>query len=393
MQMDFRKRMTRRSDHVAVTLDTGSENMNEDQKTDMSSNYVAALLDSVSDAVISTDLHFVIKSWNRGAEAVYGWRAHEAIGKRVGDLLQTTYPEGTDPQQVLDHFQRDAFWEGDVVQKHKSGRALHIHSAVSAIKDEEGRSIGVVAVNRDISERKHAEERQLELALERAKISFIERFLNDASHDFRTPLSTINTSLYLLDKVDDAEKRRKHIMTIARQTAKIEKLISDILTLIRLEGAHTSATYALDVNRLVGMSLASFKENLLDKNLELRVDLSPQLLVAQINSGEMHLAISRILENAVDYNRPGGTISVSTYPINGEVVIEVADSGIGILEADIPYIFDRFYRADKARSADRGGAGLGLSIARKIVEMHHGRIEVKSEPDVGSAFYIILPAV
>jgi PAS domain S-box-containing protein len=119
--------------------------------------YHASIQESVSDAVIATDMDFRIQSWNHAAEKIYGWSATETIGKSVNEILQTTYESEADRRRILQDFLENGAWQGDVIQRHRNGIPLHIHTAVNLFKDEAGQPVGVVSVNRDITERKQAE--------------------------------------------------------------------------------------------------------------------------------------------------------------------------------------------------------------------------------------------
>ncbi|GAB4456908.1 MAG: hypothetical protein Kow0070_07890 [Anaerolineales bacterium] len=131
-------------------------NVTEKKRAEDTLRYQANLLENVSDAVIATDARFVIQSWNKGAEALYGWTAKEAIGNAMGELVPTTYPK--EPRQkVLEQFLKNGFWKGEVIQQHKNGTLLEIHSAVTLLKNDQGDMIGAVAVNRDITNQKKAE--------------------------------------------------------------------------------------------------------------------------------------------------------------------------------------------------------------------------------------------
>jgi signal transduction histidine kinase len=128
-----------------------------------------------------------------------------------------------------------------------------------------------------------------------------------------------------------------------------------------------------------------------DKQLQLALDLADDLPPAQVDAVELGTALMNLVENAVRYTDPGASVTVRTRAERDCVLIEVSDTGIGIGQDDLPHIFERFYRADKARSTETGGVGLGLAIALKIVEAHKGRIDVESVPGEGSTFRVALP--
>jgi signal transduction histidine kinase len=250
----------------------------------------------------------------------------------------------------------------------------------------------------ETAERKRAEEEllsreeeRLQLAVEQERVKLLEKFISSMSHDLKTPLSVIYTNLYLLEKSTDHDKRSRRLDTIKSQTQHLEKLIQDILTMSRLERDTHLEMRPVDLNSLLRTIHYNFLARAGHKNLTLSLELDESLHPIDGAVDAVHTAINNLVENAVNYTPEGGTITLRTYR-NGEgQVAEVRDTGIGIDPADLPQIFDQFYRADKARGAETGGTGLGLAIARKIVELHGGAISVESAVSQGSRFKVYFP--
>lgn len=249
----------------------------------------------------------------------------------------------------------------------------------------------IVCVGRDITERKQTEQQRLELAIARERTDLLRELITNLSHDLKTPLSVINSSTYLLERVTAPDKQKQQLAIITAQTRHLAKLIQDILALAELDSTSELVFRPLDVNRVFHDIELRFRSVTEQKQLTMVLELVPTLPSIQADEGELQRALLNLVENAVHYTPAGGVISLFTYQHDDSLVVEVRDTGIGISEVDLPHIFERFYRADKARSTDTGGAGLGLAIVKQIVDLHRGRITVESTLGAGSTFRVFLP--
>lgn len=249
----------------------------------------------------------------------------------------------------------------------------------------------VLGTAQDITERKEAEQQALALRLERERIRLLSDFIRDASHDFRTPLAVINTSAYLLGKLTDPGKLAEHRTKIVDQVSHIAQLLEKMLMAARLE---TEAPYnfaPVAVNRLLRQIVGRVSGQVHDKRQIVELDLAASLPIINAEEGRLELALFNLIENAVEYTPPEGTITIRTAARDSMIAIEVSDTGRGIAAADLPYIFESFYRSDPARSRSTGGSGLGLAMARRIVELHHGLVQAESMEGKGSTFRVLLP--
>ncbi len=245
---------------------------------------------------------------------------------------------------------------------------------------------------RDISARKRAEAHELDLKLERERIHILERFIGDASHDLKTPLTTMKTSLAVLVHPDvTAEMRQRHLQLLGVQVTRLERLLEDLLNMSRLDHIDSLDRQPTDLNTLVQVVVEEYRLQAEQKQHTVEVLLAPEAPVVLVDAPMLHRAIAALLSNALGYTPNGGTIRVETRTQGQETAVCVQDNGIGIGPADLPHIFERFYRADPARSAEIGGLGLGLAIAQRIVDAHGGRIDVTSVLGEGSTFCIVLP--
>jgi signal transduction histidine kinase len=247
-------------------------------------------------------------------------------------------------------------------------------------------------LQQEIIERKRAEKQALELAIERERARVLADFIRDTSHDFRTPLSTINTSLYLLKKIkDNPAQRQWHIEVIERQAARLEKLIDGLMTMSRLDSSMAFTFRSIDLIALINDIVTQFDPEIDEKHLAFDLVVPDEMLPVQADESEISRAVTELVQNAIQFTPAGGHVIVSLEAKEKDIIIDVCDNGIGIEEHDLPRIFDTLYRVDKSRSTDTGGIGLGLAIARKIIEKHGGHIEVSSTPGQGSTFQIVLP--
>ncbi len=246
----------------------------------------------------------------------------------------------------------------------------------------------------DITERRQIEAEQREFQSERERSLVLRQFITDASHDLRTPLATLYTSLYLLRRVSpDEENINRYLTTLEEQTKHLSRVLDDLFTMSRLDSPETYVEkHPLDINQVMDNVVNGQKTIVIEKKLKIDYKSSTISVLVMADKDYLLVAMNHIVRNAVQYTPNEGTVTIRLCLSDSkQVVIEVTDTGIGIQPSEMAYIFDRFYRSDRARKADSGGVGLGLSLARKIVEIHEGTIEAESKPGEGSIFRITLP--
>ncbi len=220
----------------------------------------------------------------------------------------------------------------------------------------------------------------------------LQRFINDMSHDFRTPLTTINNALYCWKKSSDPQKQELHIKRAQQQIQRIDKLLEEILQMEYLDKGETTFQFGwTDINAFIPPLIHEYEPMSALKQITVDFVSEMDSCVALIDKVEFARVMTKLLENAITYTPQGGHITVGTRIEKDWVIISMQDTGIGIVAEDLPHIFERFYRVDRARSSDTGGSGLGLSIVQKIIEAHNGHIDVESVIGMGSKFSIRLP--
>jgi two-component system, OmpR family, phosphate regulon sensor histidine kinase PhoR len=260
-----------------------------------------------------------------------------------------------------------------------SERWLQINAA--GVFNADGKKQGTIVVFHDLTRLKQ---------LERTR----EEFVANVSHELRTPLSLIKGYVEtLLDGAkDNPEVATKFLQTIQRNSERLQFLIEDLLTISELEsGRITMNLQSVRLRSLVDRVLEDFKTQAGARHVELKNDVPD--LTAFADSDRLQQVLGNLIGNAIKYGRSNGHVGVSGNLLNGTAIeLCVQDDGPGIPAESLERVFERFYRADKARSREQGGTGLGLSIVKHIVQSHGGKVWAKSDLGKGAAFYFTLPA-
>ena len=313
----------------------------------------------------------------------------EVLGRSVTDFV---HPDDRDDVRMRGREPDTQAYEARLISK--DGRVLNVEIRAK-IHRYRGRSQRVVSI-RDISLSKQAESHQIELAVEREKVNVLQRFIGNMSHDLRTPLTVIKTSLYLFKRMpDEPDKQAQQIETLEGQVEHLQRLFDDLLSMSKLDKADTSDYQFKWININKPTLTAVEDQRLIAKRRGQRIEFQPgdDLPNILIDENEYKRMVKHLILNGLGYTSEQGIVSVETSQIGNEVVIAVRDTGEGINPLDLPDIFDRFYRRDNIRGSADGGTGLGLNIARKIAEAHSGTIEVESELGKGSVFRVRLPVI
>lgn len=325
---------------------------------------------------------------NPAAEHITGWQQEQLAGENLWHMVHQEFHKRFRQriEERLNTFSEPSHHEFKIMTPQGQERWLY----VTAANIEYDGKPAVLGTALDITERKHAQEQRLELAVEKERVKLLSAFVRDASHDFRTPLSTINTSIYLLRRLVDPERVQRQLDVLQQQSDHLERLVDGLFTMSRLDSSGHLELNKLSLYEILHDLLTKMQTPITQKGLDLIVDFEKDVPMILADRVEIHRALMCILENAVQYTHQG-VIRARLMIQDKHAVIEIKDDGVGIDSADLPHIFERFYRADKARSTQTGGLGLGLSIAKKIVEAHNGKIEVESEIGSGSTFRTLLP--
>lgn len=256
------------------------------------------------------------------------------------------------------------------------------------LPDEEGIISQAMVVVIEITEERRAQQRELTLKMEQERISILINFVQKASHEFRTPLSVIGSSAYLMNRVETAEKREYHLDKITDQIKALSKLIESLTLMTQLDSGVPLQVRRIELCTLVRQVAlrANAKNTYVGQTIDIQIK---DMRYYDCDADLMSQALEEIFSNALNHTDADDTIHVRCIDAKDKIVVEIADTGTGIDPAHLPRIFERFYREDSAHTTR--GFGLGLPIAQRIIELHGGRIEVESQLGEGSVFRIILP--
>ena len=265
----------------------------------------------------------------------------------------------------------------------ENGEFLSLRVRFALIRRESRFISGLVAVLHDTTEQEK-EERERRL------------FVSNVSHELRTPLTSVKSYLEALDEGALSEPVAPDFIKVSLdETNRMMRMVSDLLSLSRID----NATSHLDIELTNFTAFITFILNRFDKirsqnddkKYEIIRDYPINSTWVEIDTDKMTQVIDNIINNAIKYSPDGGKITVSMKTTETQMILSISDEGLGIPKKDLPKIFDRFYRVDKARSRAQGGSGLGLAIAKEIIKQHNGFIWAKSEYGKGSTFTIVLP--
>ncbi|CCO07395.1 sensor histidine kinase [Desulforamulus hydrothermalis] len=218
-----------------------------------------------------------------------------------------------------------------------------------------------------------------------------QELLANVSHELRTPLTTIRGFIQaILDGIVEPQHQQKYLQLSYQEAGRLAKLTDDLLDLAKLQTGHLQLCKSeVNLGCLLEQIAESFSLNCSKKNILLKLDITPKLTIS-VDPDRFPQVVINLLHNALKFTPAGGSITLSAKYQDNKIVIQVADTGIGIASEELNNIFEHFYKSDKSRNASQGGAGIGLYVAKQIVELHGGTIAVMSEINKGSTFTIVL---
>ena len=338
-----------------------------------------AIVESISDGLIVTDAAMAILHVNKTLADLFAFDEHESIGRpvsamvrdeRIVNLIRTASARATENlQQQYLQFERDE-------------KSVFFRPKVTRIFDSAGSFYGVVTLLQDVTQFKE---------LDRLKSDFIATL----SHEFKTPLTSMNMSIDLLDQLvlGPLNERQKEIVDSAREDCqRLTKLARELLQLSRLEaGRPEFHNEELDLAAVVEFSLKPLQLQFRDKQVLLTVSVPPELPRFVADEQQISWVITNLVTNALKYTDPGGSVTLRAHEDADGIVFEVEDTGRGIEEQYLGKIFDKFVQVRNGMDNSPGSVGLGLAIAREIVETYGGRIWATSTPGRGSIFSFRLP--
>lgn len=337
-------------------------------------NKIEAIVAGMTDAVVATDRDGRIMLLNRAAEELLRLERGHVAGRPAREVIG----DGRLVAMLDDATERARLTAEELPPGSVGDRVVEAHCA--PITGDGGAVIGAVAVLRDVTELRETERLRRELTA-------------NVSHELRTPLTSIVGFIEtLLDGAMNDEVTARRFLTIVDDEAnRLVKLVDDLMDLSRLESKRVALELKpVDVGFLVHHVVDKMRPLAEASQLVLSQSV-PSGLIVPADADRLEQVLTNLVDNALKYTPPGGRVEVRAAAMNGEIAVEVADTGRGIPPEDLPHVFERFYRADRSRTRGSGGTGLGLAIAKHIVEAHGGRISVRSRSDEGTAFVVTLP--
>jgi PAS domain S-box-containing protein len=349
------------------------------------------IVNSVPEVIFRLNLEGEWQFVNAAWAALTGYSQDETIGKRLEDFLM--------PESIADHMHQIEilFREGEIryetTVRHQDGTSLPAEVHLLLLRDVQGELVGEVGSIIDIRERRRQEQQKLELNLKQRTLESLKQFLSAISHDLRTPLSVMNTSLYLLQRKMSADNELLgYVRSLSTQTQHLSTAVEDMLDMSHLDDELVEFNFMrVNLNGLIRDVLVNLESKIDVHKQQLAFIPDPQLPLIMVDQLMMGKVVRNLLENAIQFTPPAGSIHVRTRRDGNFVLLEVSDTGIGIAPEETEHVFERFYKADKARPVDGAGVGLGLSIVKKIIESHHGTVQLKSTVGKGSTFTVALP--
>lgn len=370
---------------VGVSYDITSYQDNE-----MAVMWLAAIVESSGDAVISKTLNGIITSWNKGAENIFGYTKEEILGKPITIIIP---PDRQEEELVIldkicrgetvDHF--------ETIRVTRDGRQINISLTVSPIRGQHGEILGASKIARDITEQVRIK-RQMQIYNEQLQQMnrYKDEFISLASHELKTPLTVIKAYLEMIRiEMTGQEEYGAFIDKALRQANKLASLISDLLDISRIEEGKLQLILApFDLNELINECMESLRLPG-DNNRIIYQNVTGPLIVTA-DRQRIEQVIINLLSNALKYSEISKNVVISATPAGKEVLVKVQDSGIGIPPEDLEKIFSRFFRVE-GLSTRFPGLGIGLYVSKDIIERHNGKIWVESELGKGSSFYFTIP--
>ena len=346
------------------------------ENLEQESKRLHSILSYMTDGVLATNRRGKITMINDMAKKQLGVQKEEVLNKSILELLKIE-----DEYELRDLITQVP--ELMIDSQDANGEYLSLRVRFALVRRESGFISGLVAVLHDTTEQEK-EERERRL------------FVSNVSHELRTPLTSVKSYLEALDEGALSEPVAPDFIKVSLdETNRMMRMVTDLLHLSRID----NATSHLDVELINFTAFITFILNRFDKmrgldeekKYELVRDYPITSVWIEIDTDKMTQVIDNILNNAIKYSPDGGKITVTMKTTDDQMILSISDQGLGIPKQDLPRIFDRFYRVDRARSRAQGGTGLGLSIAKEIIKQHKGFIWAKSEYGKGSTFTIVLP--
>jgi PAS domain S-box-containing protein len=371
------------------------------QEAEVAESFLGALVESAQDAIISKNLDGIVTTWNPAAEKLFGYSSQEIVGKPITILIPENLSE--EEPQILKRIRRgERIDHYETVRRKKDGTVIHVAQTISPIRDTLGRVIGVSNLTRDITAQRESARRESD-ALKQAQVAkqqaeeasrAKDEFLATVSHELRTPMTAImGWSRLLMSQQLDPERQRKALETIDKNARSQAQLIEDLLDISRIVSGRLRIEFKpVDMAVVIAAAIETARPAAEAKQIRIQTVLSSGSGPILGDAERLQQVIWNLLSNAVRFTPKEGTIRISLDRVESQVELRVADNGMGIKEAFIPHLFERFTQADSSITRSGGGLGMGLAIVKSLVELHGGVVSASSPGEgKGATFVVKLP--
>jgi len=347
-----------------------------------------------------------IWEWNiQNNQEIFSPRWCEIIGYSFDDpelphtyesWISRIHPDDHDRviSAMKNHLEKGTKYDIDYRHRHKSGEYRWQNSIGQAVRDESGKPVKMVGCISDITERKAAEAVREELLrrIEEANRNKTQ-FVSDVSHELRTPLASIKGFISTIrsDKEMDEKTRVEFMKIVEDETDRLTRIIEELLDISRIESGRLKLNIrSFDLLELVFKNMENIRKLAEERGVSVEKDVEKGIPPVYADQDKTTQIIINLLSNAIKYNKKGGKVKVVLRKEDGFIRVEVADTGMGISENDLPHMFEKFYRAERT-SSEAPGTGLGLALTKNLVEVQGGKISVESKLNKGSKFSFSLP--
>jgi two-component system phosphate regulon sensor histidine kinase PhoR len=334
-------------------------------------NKLANVLDNMADGVIMTDVDGNIVLANPAAGKLFGFKELDAISKPIIEAIHDHEVDEILKQCLKTGKQQSTQFESGIARRFLRAIVVPLHN--------QGHSSGTLVLLQDLTELKNLQTMRRDM-------------VGNISHELRTPIASIKAMVETLQNaaIDDREASRDFLSRIEGEADRLTQMVAELTQLSRIEtGRAVLRIEPVNLNTLIDGVLVEMNPLAGKQQITLLKELATGLPFVQADKDRIRQTIINLVHNAIKFNKPAGRITVSTAYDDNSITVNVSDTGIGISKDDLPHVFERFYKADKARTG--GGSGLGLAIAKHTVQAHGGDIHVQSNEGQGSTFSFTLP--
>ena len=369
---------------AVIVVEDVTEEVKLEEEIRSHQNYIANITENSADAILSLDENNIIKTWNKGAEHIYGYKAEEIIGKHFEILVPEDLKKKGEIEKIIKETLEKGFIRNFETERlTKDGEKVAVALTRTVIKNSEGKVIGSSAIVRDITEKRNLQ-RQI---IQSEKLSAVGELTAGLAHEIGTPLNIISgRAEYLLSLVGKDMKIAKDLKIIINQIDRITSLIQQLLKFTRSEKREVKP---ININSVIKDTINLLETKLDKSKINIKTNFSAGIPLIHGDENQLQQVFVNLLINAIHAMANGGEIKITTQPDvkNHKILVTVKDTGCGIPEENLSRIFDPFFTTKEIGK----GTGLGLAVTYGIIKDHGGDIEVSSEVNNGSEFTVRLP--